>query len=100
MTHRCYKYYSLMCIDVHRFCDRIDQHFCSPYAIGPFSPVLSLLYVTFVYCGQTVGGIKMPLGTEVGLGPGHVVLDGDPAPSPQKGHSSPPPFSARVTVAK
>ena len=79
MTHRCYKYYSLMCIDVHRFCDRIDQHFCSPYAIGPFSPVLSLLYVTFVYCGQTVGGIKMPLGTEVSYDPGHILLDGDPA---------------------
>jgi len=32
----------------------------------------------------------MPLGTEVGLGPGHIVLDGDPAsPSPKKGHSSP-----------
>ena len=24
--------------------------------------------------------INMPLGTEVGLGPGHIVLDGDPAP--------------------
>jgi len=23
----------------------------------------------------------MPLGTEVGLGPGHIVLDGDPAPA-------------------
>jgi len=22
----------------------------------------------------------MPLGTEVGLGPGHIVIDGDPAP--------------------
>jgi len=31
-----------------------------------------------VYCGQTVGWIKMKLGTEVGLG--HIVLDGDPAP--------------------
>jgi len=38
-----------------------------------------------------VGWIKMPLGTEVGLGPGHIVLDGDPAPSSHgKGHSSPP----------
>jgi len=27
--------------------------------------------------------------TEVGLGPGHIVLDGDPAPPPLKGHSSP-----------
>jgi len=29
-----------------------------------------------VYCGQTAGWIKMPLGVEVGLGPGHNVLDG------------------------
>jgi len=26
----------------------------------------------------------MPLGTEVGLGPGNIVLDGDPAPPPPK----------------
>ena len=32
-----------------------------------------------VYCGQTVGWIKTKLGMEVGLGPGHTVLDGDPA---------------------
>ena len=38
------------------------------------------LSVTLVYCGQTVGWIKMTLGTEVGLGPGDIVLDGDPAP--------------------
>jgi len=31
-----------------------------------------------VYCGQTAGWIKMPRGVEVGLGPGHIVLDGDP----------------------
>ena len=31
--------------------------------------------------------IKMPLGTKVGLGPGHIVLQGDPAPPPKKGHS-------------
>jgi len=42
-----------------------------------------------------VGWIKMPLGTEVGLGPGDIVLDGDPAPHGQ-GHSSPPQFSAHV----
>ena len=41
----------------------------------------------------------MQLGTEVGLGPGHIVLDGDPAPLP-KGHSSlPPHFSAHFTLA-
>jgi len=50
----------------------------------------SVLSVTLVYCGQTAGWIKMPLGTEVGLGLDHVVLDGDPSPPPQKkgGHSS------------
>ena len=28
--------------------------------------------------GQTVACIKMPLGKEVGLGPGHILSDGDP----------------------
>jgi len=31
----------------------------------------------------------MPLGTEVGLGPGHIVLDGNPAP-PRKAAQQPP----------
>jgi len=30
--------------------------------------VLSCLSVTLVYCGQTVGWIKMKLGVQVGLG--------------------------------
>jgi len=37
----------------------------------------------------------MPLGTQVGLGPGDIVLDGDPAP-PTKGHIPIPQFSANV----
>jgi len=41
-----------------------------------------------VYCGQTAGWIKVPLGTEVGIGPG-VVLDGDAAPPTKKRHSLP-----------
>ena len=36
----------------------------------------------------------MKLGMQVGLGPGHIVLDGDPAPPPPKGHS--PQFSAHI----
>jgi len=28
-----------------------------------------------MYCGQMAGWIQMPLGTEVGIGPGHIVLD-------------------------
>ena len=51
-----------------------------PYAIGPLS-CLSVLSVTLVYCGQTVGWIKMKHGMEVDLkhgmevdlGPGHIV---------------------------
>jgi len=39
--------------------------------------------------------IKMSLGVELGLGPGDFVLDGDPAPPPQKG-AEPPKFSAHV----
>ena len=42
---------------------------------------LSCLSLTLVYCGQMVGRIKMKLGTQVDLGPGHTVLDGDPAPN-------------------
>jgi len=30
-----------------------------------------------------VGRIKMKLGMQVGLGPGHIVLDEDPAPPPK-----------------
>ena len=61
-------------------------------SVRPLS-CLSCLSVTFVHCGQTVGRIKMKLGMQVGLGPGHIVLDGDPAPPPPQGHS-PPQFSA------
>jgi len=42
--------------------------------------------------------MKMALGMEVGLGPGHIVLDGDPAPLLKKGAESQ--FSAHFIVAK
>ena len=45
-----------------------------------------------VYCGQTAGWIKMTVGMEVGLGPGHIVLDGEPAPLPKRGQSPAPIF--------
>ena len=48
-----------------------------------------------VYCGQTAAWIKMPLGTAVGLSPGHTVLDGDLA-CPERGTAAPPHFSAHV----
>ena len=58
------------------------------------SVCLSVLSVTLVYCGKTVGRIKMKLGTDVGLGPRDIVLDRDPAPPP-KG-AQPTQFSAHV----
>jgi len=36
-------------------------------------------FLAHVYCGQTAGWMKTPLGTEVNLGTGHTVLDGVPA---------------------
>ena len=36
----------------------------------------------------------MKLGMKVDLCPGHIVLDGDPSPPPQKGGGAPPQFSA------
>jgi len=75
---------------------------------GPFVKRFALCYQTvvclscfsvcpvcdLVHCGQTVGRIKMKLGTQVGLGPSHNVLDGDPAPPPPKWGRAPPQFSA------
>jgi len=50
-------------------------------------------------CGQTVGWIKMPLGKVVVLGPGHVVLDGDPVVT-QPPTGAPLHFRPMPTVAK
>jgi len=45
------------------------------------------------------GCIQMPLGTEVGLGPGHIALDGDPAHPPPKKEKAPK-FWAHVYCGK
>jgi len=42
-----------------------------------WATVVCPVCVTLVYCGQTVGWIKIKLGRHVGLGPDHIVLDGD-----------------------
>jgi len=64
----------------------------SPYAIRPLS--VCPVCITLVYCGQTVGRIKMKLGMQVGLGRVHIVLDGDHAPCFPKGGTALPQFSA------
>ena len=46
-----------------------------------------------MYCGKTVGRIKINIGMQVGLGPGHIVLDGGPrSPSPKGGRAPTPIF--------
>ena len=52
-----------------------------------------------VYFGQTVGWITMPLDTELDLGSGDIVLDGDPA-SLRKGEQRHPTFRPTFIVAK
>ena len=49
-----------------------------------------------MFCGQIARWITMPLGTELGLGPHHIVLHEDLAAPQKRGHSPPPKFSARV----
>jgi len=53
----------------------------SLYAIGPLSVLSCPVCDVGVYCDQTVGWIRMPLGMGVGLGAGHTVLDGERPPS-------------------
>jgi len=49
-------------------------------------------FLAHICCGQIACWIKMPLGRKVGLDPSDIVLDGDPAPPPQKGAGQSPPI--------
>ena len=51
----------------------------TPAAVPPKKGAAPPQFSAHVYCGQTAGWIKMALGTEVGSGPGPIVLNGDPA---------------------
>jgi len=54
-------------------------------------------FLAHVYCGQMAGLMKTPFGTEVDLGPGHILLDGVPAPA--KGAQQPTSFRPMSIVA-
>jgi len=56
---------------------------CPVLSCAVLSCLSVCLSVTLVYFGKTVGWIKMKLGKGVGLLPGNIVLDEDPAPSPK-----------------
>jgi len=58
----------------------------------------SIQFLAHVYCGETAGWIKVPLGTEVNVGPGDVVLDGAAAPSLPLKRSTTPSFRQQITV--
>ena len=58
---------------------------------------LSVCLVTLVYCGTTVGWIKMKLGMLVGLGPVHIVLA---TQLPLPNGAQPPNFRPMSDVAK
>jgi len=83
------------CVLIDLLGDRLYRPMLSDRCLSCLSVCLS---VTLVYCGQRVGRIKMKLGVQVGFGPGHIVLDGDRAPPPPKGHI--PQFSAHVYCGK
>jgi len=61
--------------------------------VNHHSVAASLVHVC---CGQMAGWMKTPLGTEVDLGPGHIVLDGDHR---ERG-TAPPSFRPKSVVAK
>jgi len=46
-------------------------------------------FLAHVYRGETSGWMKTPLGTEEDLSPGHIVLDGVPAPRERGTAASP-----------
>ena len=73
----------------------IERPFVKRFALCYRTVVLScILSVTLVHCGQTLGWIKMKLGIQIGLGPGHTMLDGDPASHPKGAQPQFQPISA------
>jgi len=55
----------------------------------PALPPPKAQFLAHVYCGQTAVWIKMPLGTELDLSSGHIVLDRDPSPTRKRGTAAP-----------
>jgi len=69
----------------------------------PSSPKWSTApqFSVHVCWGQTAGWIKMPLGSEIDLGSGHIVLNGyTQLPPSTKGAQQPPSFRPMSIVAK
>ena len=65
------------------------HHFWSNMLSDRCLSCLSCLSVTLVYCCQTVGRIKVKLGMQVGLGPGHICVRWGPSSPSPKGAQPP-----------
>jgi len=61
---------------------------------------INSLSVTLVYCGQAVRWNKMQLGTEEGLDPYGIVLDGEPAPLGIGAQQPSPPNFSTLPIAR
>ena len=55
------------------------MHFDNKVVVRTDIPTRRLASYIIVGCGQTAGWLKTPVGTEVDLRTGHIVLDGFPA---------------------
>ena len=53
-----------------------------------------------VRCGETAGWTKVPLGMEIGLGPGDLVFDGYSTTPRKRAHPPPPNFWPMSVMAK
>jgi len=76
---------------------------CYIEPLSVLSVCLSVYDVNVAYChnrGQSVGWINVPLDMKVDLGPGNIVLDGDPAPHQKGGTAAPHTFRPMFIVAK
>jgi len=71
---------------------------------GPSFPqkrgIADCQFLAHIYCGQTAGWIRILLGTELGLGPGDTVLDGDPAPLWKRGTTGPTFWPMSIVVKR
>jgi len=71
-----------------RLCDTavLGQPFLKRFALCCRIVVcLFCLSIILMYCGRTIGWIKMKLDVQVGINHGHIVSDGDQRPLPQRG---------------
>jgi len=81
---------------MHIPCAHFRRPFVKRFALCYRTVVLSFVSETLMYCGQTVGWIKVKLGTQVSIGLGYIVLDGEQLPSSLPQSDTATQFSAHI----